>query len=271
MSGLADKTNGTAECSAECLNVIQSWFNARWEGDWVHHVRFDLTTTDNPGWWASFDLHTSEAEVNSILADLLHRKDVDVSVKNGYIRIYSESLSKCLEACASMVAGAEQPLVQNRLAIASSEYPSTRTLIGWIEDGKHPRLRANGEINETNAEVSSALRVLGYSNSVSLLLKKTVDFNRDVVRPREPYATTLILVRTLPIKPVELPCPRTGLAVYEQREDRFVLASSACMFHEDGKIAIKSTSDEQGSDAIHYWLKIRDIMSTGSVNVVSQT
>lgn len=271
MAGLSEKTYDTAARSDECLEVIQNWFKARCERDWVHHVRFDITTTDNPGWLANFELYTTEAEADSILADAIHRKDVDVSVKNGYIRIYSESLSKCLEACASMVAGAEQPLVQNRLAIASSEYPSTRTLIGWIEEGKHPRWCDNGEIDKTNAEVSSVLRVLGYSNSVSLLFEKTVDFNQDVVRPREPYATTLILVRTLPIKPVELPCPRTGLAVYEQREDRFVLASSACMFHEDGKIAIKSTSDKQGNDAIHYWLKIRDIMSTGSVNVVSQT
>ena len=42
-----------------------------------------LETTDNPGWWASFQLYTTEAEANSILADSLHRKDVDVSVKTG--------------------------------------------------------------------------------------------------------------------------------------------------------------------------------------------
>ncbi len=270
MSGLADKTDDTAERSEECLKVIQNWFKARWERDWVHHVRFDLTTTDNPGWLASFELHTTETEVNSILANSPHRKHVDVSVKHGYIRIYSESLSKCLEACASMVAGAEQSLVQDREAIASSEYPSTRTLIGWLEDGKRPGRCGEGEFGKADSEVSSVLRVLGYTNSVRILFEKTFDFNQDVVRPREPYATTLILVRTLPIKPVELPCPRTGLAVYEQREDQFVLASSACKFHEDGKIAIKSTCDEKGKDGVHYWLKIRDIITAESVSVVLQ-
>lgn len=270
MSGLADKTDGTAECSEACLEVIQNWFKARCERDWVHHVRFDITTTDNPGWLANFELYTTEAEVNSILADAIHRKDVDVSVKNGYIRIYSESLSKCLEACALMVVGAEHTLVQSREDIASSEYPSTRTLIGWIEEGKHPRLCDEVRFCEADAEVADALRVLGYTDCVKILSNETYDFDLDVVRPREPYATTLILVRTLPIKPVELPCPRTGLAVYEQREGHFVLASSACNFHEDGKISIKSAFDEKGNDGVHYWLKIRDFITTKSVNVVLQ-
>jgi hypothetical protein len=271
MSELTNKAEDTAGGAEGCLKVIQDWFKARCERDWVHHVKFDLATTDNPGWLATFELYTTEAEANSILADSLHRKDVDVSVKNGYIRIYSESLSNCLEACASMMVGAEQSLVQAREDIASSEYPSTRTLIGWIEDDEHPILCDEGEFVKVDAEVADALRALGYTNSVKILNEETFDFNLDVVRPREPYATTLILVRMLPIKPVEFPCPRTGFAVYEQRGDHFVLASSACKFHEDGKIAIKSACDEQGNDGVHYWLKIRDILTMESVvNVVLQ-
>ena len=267
MAGLGDMTDDAAGRSEECLKVIQNWFKARCVRDWVHHVRFDLTTTDNPGWLANFELYTTDAEADSILADFRHRKDVDVSVKNGYIRIYSESLPKCLEACALMVVGVEHTLVQNRQDIASSEYPSTRTLIGWIEDGEHPRLCDGGTFCEVDAEVTGALRILGYSDTAKILSDETFDFNTDGARSRKPYATTLILVRTLPIKPVELPCPRTGLAVYEQREDFFVLASSACNFHGDGKIGIKSACDEQGNHGVHYWLKIRDIIKTESVNV----
>ncbi len=270
MAGLGDKTDDTAGRSEECLKVIQNWFKARCERDWVHHVRFDLTTTDNPGWLATFELYTTEAEAESILADSLHRKDVDVSVQNGYIRIFSESLSKCFEACASIVAGAEQSLVQNRGDTVSSEYPSTRMLIGWIEDGEQPRLYNEGEFGKTDAEVSKALHVLGYSNSVKILSDETYNFDLNVVRQREPYATTLILIRTLPIKPVELACPRTGLAVYEQREEQFVLVSSACKFHEDGKIAIKGCYDEQGNEGVYYSLIIRDISSSQFVNIPLQ-
>lgn len=270
MSGIADKTNGTAGRSEECLNVIESWFKARCARDWVHHVKFDLATTDNPGWLASFELYTTETEANSILADLLHRKDVAVSVKNGYIRIYSDSLPTCLEACALLVTGAEQSLVQNRQDIASSEYPSTRTLIGWIDDGEHSRLCDEGGFCEADTEVADALRALGYTHSVKILAEEAFDFNVDGVPSRKPYATTLILVRTLPIKPVELPCPRIGLAVYEQRGDNFVLVSSACKFHGDGKIGVKSARDEQGIEGVHFWVKIRDILTTESVKVIFQ-
>ena len=270
MSESTHKSDDTAGGAEEWLKVIQDWFKARCERDWVHHVKFDLATTDNPGWLATFELYTTEAEANSILADSLHRKDVDVSVKNGYIRIYSESLSTCLEACALMVAGAEQSLVQSRQDIASSEYPSTRTLIGWIEDGEHPRLCDEGGFCEADTEVADALRALGYTNSVKILAEEAFDFNVDGVRSRKPYATTLILVRTLPIKPVELPCPRIGLAVYEQRGDNFVLASSSCKFHEDGKIAIKGCYDEQGNESVYYSLIIRDISSSQFVNIPLQ-
>ena len=210
----------------------------------------------------------TEAEVNSRLADSPHRKDVQVSVENGHIRIYSESLSKCLEACALMMTGAEQSLAQTRADVAASV--SFRILIGWIEDGDHPRLCDEGEFANVDAKVSDALRVLGYTNSAKILSRHTFDFDLDAVSPAKSLATTLILIRRLPINLVEFPCPRSGFAVYEQREDQFVLASSACKFHEDGKIAIKSSCDERGNDGIYFWLSYGDSTTADSVNVVLQ-
>ena len=169
-----------------------------------------------------------------------------------------------------MIVGAERSLVQNRGDMASQEYPSTRTLIGLIENGEHPRLCCEGEIGKVDAEVSKALRILGYTDGVNILSDETFDFDLNVERPREPYAKTLILIRTFPMKPVDLPCPRTGLAVYEQREDQFVLVSSNCKFHEDGKIAIKSSCDELGNDVVYYSIIIRDILSSQFVNVPLQ-
>ena len=261
MSELANKAEDTVKSADGWLNVIEDWFKVRCNGRWEHRFGFSLETTDNPGWWASFQLYTTEVEVNSILADSPHQEDVDVSVENGHIRIYSASLSKCLEACALMMVGTEQSLVQTRADVAARE--SIRILIGWIEDG---------ELGETDAEVSDTLRVLGYTNSVKILSKKTFEFDLDAVSSTESLSTTLILIRSLPINLVEFSCPRTGFALYEQREDRFVLvASSACKFHEDGKIAIKSAYDKQGNDGVHYWLKIRDILTMESVvNVVLQ-
>ena len=227
-----------------------------------------LETTDNPGWWASFQLYTTEAEANSILADSPHLKDVDLSVENGHIRIYSELLSKCFEACAQVMAGAEQSLVQTRADVAATL--SIRILIGWIEDDEHPRLCDEGEFGNADTEVSDALRVFGYSNSVKILSKHTFTFDLDVANSTKLSSTTLILVRSLPINLAEFPCPRSGVAVYEQREDHFVLTSSACKFHEDGKIAIKSSCDERGNDGIYYWLTYGDSTTADSVNVVLQ-
>ncbi len=185
--------------------------------------------------------------------------------------IYSESLSACLEACSSIIVGAERLLVDARKSVPEGEYPLPRIIIGWIEDGENPRLCDGGLFGKADSEISNVLRVLGFANTVKILSDETFDFDLDAVSSTKSSSTTLILIRTLPIKPVEFPCLRTGFAVYEQREDQFVLASSVCKFHhESGKIAIKSTCDEQGTVGIHYWLKIRDVMTAGSVNVVLQ-
>ena len=69
-----------------------------------------------------------------------------------------------------MVAGAEQSLVQTRADVAATL--SIRILIGWIEDDEHPRLCDEGEFGNADTEVSDALRVLGYSNSVKILSEK---------------------------------------------------------------------------------------------------
>ena len=268
MSEVTNRSENTAAGVDGWLKVIEDWFKARCNGHWEHRFGFSLETTDNPGWWASFQLYTTEAEANSVLADSPHLKDVDLSLENGHIRIYSELLSKCFEACAQVMAGAEQSLVQKRADVAATL--SIRILIGWIEDDEHPRLCDEGEFGNVDAEVSKALHVLGYSNSVKILSDETYNFDLNVVRQREPYATTLVLIRTLPIKPVELACPRTGLAVYEQREEQFVLVSSACKFHEDGKIAIKGCYDEQGNEGVYYSLIIRDISSSQFVNIPLQ-
>ena len=251
-----------------CLNVIENWFKSCCNGIWEHRFGFSLETTDNPGWRASFQLYTTEVEVNSRLADWPHRNDVEVSVQNGHIRIYSESLTKCIEACALMMAGAVQSLAETQAHVAARV--SIRILVGWIEDDLHPRLCDEGEFVEPGADVSEALRVLGYTNSVKILSRHTFEFDLDAVSSTKSSSTTLILVRSLPINLVEIPCPRSGFAVYEQREDRFVLASSSCKFHEDGKIAIKSVCEDQGNHGVHYWLNIRDIIITESVNVVLQ-
>lgn len=250
------------------LKVIEDWFKVRCDGLWEHRFGFSLETTDNPGWWASFQLYTTEAEANLILADSPHREEVDLSVENGHIRVYSESLSNCLEACALIMAGAEQSLEKTRADVAANE--SIQILIGWIEEGEHPRLCDEGEFSEVDVEVSNALCLLGYTNSTKFLSKKTFEFDLDAVSPTKSYSTTLILIRSLPIRLVELSCPRTGLAVYVQRGDNFVLESSACKFHEDGKIAVKSACDEQGIGEIRYWVKIRDILMAELVNVVLQ-
>lgn len=249
-----------------CLKVIENWFKSCCNGIWEHRFGFNLETTDNPGWWASFQLYTTEAEVNSRLVDSPHRKDVEVSVENGHIRIYSESLSKCLEACALIMRGAEHSLSQTRADVAATV--SIRILIGWIEDVEHPMLCDEGEFGNVDAEVTDALRVLGYTNSVKILSRNTFDFDLDTVSSTKSLSTTLILIRSLPINLVEFPCPRSGFAVYEQREDRLVLASSACEFHEDGKIAIKSSRDERGNDGIYFWLTYGDSTIAESVSVV---
>ena len=267
MAGLTYDAVNSGAGAELCLKVIEDWFNARCARDWIHAVDFNLTATDNAGWLATFELYTTEAEAKSILASSLHRNDVDTSVHNGYIRIYSESLPRCLDACASMIVGAEQSLVQSREDLASRKYPSTRTLIGLIDNGEHRRLCNEGEIGKVDVEISNALRDLGQTDCVNILSDEAFDFDLDAEHPREPYAKTLILIRTFPIKPVDLPCPRSGLAVYEQREDHFVLASSACTFHEDGKIAIKSACDELGNDGVYYSLIIRDILSSQFVNI----
>jgi hypothetical protein len=82
-SRIVDKTDDTAGSPEECLKVIKNWFKARCNGWWEHHCGFSLETTDNPGWLASFELYTTEAEANLILANPLNRNDVDVSVQNG--------------------------------------------------------------------------------------------------------------------------------------------------------------------------------------------
>ena len=259
----ADDTDGG---TVACLNVIENWFKSCCNGIWEHRFGFSLETTDNPGWRSSFQLYTTEAEANLILADWPRREDVDVSIENGHVRVYSESLPKCLEACALMMAGTAQSLAQTRVDVAASV--SIRILIGWIEDDLHPRLCDVGEFVEPGADVSEALRVLGYTNSVKILSRHTFEFDLDAVSSTKSSSTTLILVRSLPINLVEIPCPQSGFAVYEQREDRFVLASSSCKFHEDGKIAIKSSRDEKGIDGIRYWLTYRDSTTADSVNVV---
>lgn len=268
MSESTNDADGTSGGTHACLKVIENWFKSCCNGIWEHRFGFKLETTDNPGWWASFQLYMTEAEVNSRLADSPHRKGVEVSVENGHIRIYSESLPKCLEACALMMTGAEQSLAQTRADVAASV--SIRILIGWIEDVDHPRLFDEGEFANVDAEVTDALRVLGYTNSVKILSRHTFDFDLDTVSSTKSLSTALILIRSLPINLVEFPCPRSGFAVYEQREDQFVVASSACEFHEDGKIAIKSSCDERGNDVVYYSLIIRDILSSQFVNVPLQ-
>lgn len=237
----ADDADGGTVAS---LKVVDNWFKSCCNGLWEHRFGFSLETTDNPGWRASFQLYTTEVEVNSRLADWPHRNDVEVSLQNGHIRIYSESLTKCIEACALMMAGAVQSPAQTRADVAARM--SIRILVGWIEDDLHPRLCDEGEFVEPDADVSEALRILGYTYSVKILSRHTFEFDLDAVSSTKSASTTLILVRSLPINLVEIPCPRSGFAVYEQREDRFVLASSACKFLEDGKIAIESSHDEKG-------------------------
>ena len=251
------------------LKTIENWFQSCCDGRWEHNFGFSLETTDNPGWIATFQLYTTKTEAESILAVPLEKNDVSVIVRNGQICIYSESLLMCLEACASMIKGTEFLSVDTGKSVTEGQYSSRGIVIGWVESGENLKGDPNGKVNKiVDLEASEVLRVLGLTDKVKLFHKETHIFDPKAIDSTDPVATTLILIYEFPINLVEFPCPSSGIAVYEQRERQFVLLSSACEFHEGSKIAIKSISDEQGNNEIHYWLTIGNDTTAESIKVV---
>ena len=84
------------------LALIEEWFEERCEGTWESRPRFNLESTDNPGWIATIDVDPVHLE--SILGrgdDDAHR--VEGQVLDGNLRIFSESLTACMKAVVNLI------------------------------------------------------------------------------------------------------------------------------------------------------------------------
>ena len=268
---LKPNKSANIENIAVCLKVVESWFQARCNGWWERHFGFELETTDNPGWLANFQLYPPGIEVDLTLTDSIGRNDVDVNTQNGCVRVYSESLSACLQACGSVIASADRHLGKSQKGVGENKCPSIRTIIGWIEDGENPKVCLNDKAEEIiDSEVLNMLCVLGFAGIVKILSDETTDFDLDTVISREQSTTVLILIRTIPIRQVDVPCFCSGFVVYEQQANEFVrlAPSSTSKFHRKGTVTIKSVNGEQGTIGIHYWLQTGFTMIERSTEVI---
>lgn len=84
------------------LALIEEWFKSRCDGTWEPRSGFKLESTDNPGWLATIDADPVHLEsISGLRGDEETR--VEGQVLDGKVRIFSESLTACMESIVTLI------------------------------------------------------------------------------------------------------------------------------------------------------------------------
>lgn len=91
------------------VSSIDSWFHSKCDGNWEHQAGITIETTDNPGWWMTFDNYSIESPILSELAaDILREYGANVDMDGVSLRVFARSLNSCLQAAAAIIDAGKQ-------------------------------------------------------------------------------------------------------------------------------------------------------------------
>lgn len=131
--------------------------------------------------------------------------------------------------------------------VSNLEYPSARFVLGYIHDESNRPIQNKNKTIKGLPELSGLFKRLDLVGTTTILSSRRSGVGKTL--PEGPLPTTIVIFRSIPKEPVQLPQATEGVAIYQEDDGEFKLVFSECKFGSKN-VELKPYDDGRGNQGV---------------------